>query len=111
MTTHGAAEHGGVLHSARAYDLLVWVLTLGRERRFRDHLLDLAHADTGESVLDVGCGTGALAIAARDRVGPGGEVCGVDPSPEMVGPRPPKGDQGRRHRPVREGNRPGAPLR
>lgn len=84
MAPHGTASTDKVLHSARAYDLLAWVLTLGRERRFRDHLLDLAHVDTGESVLDVGCGTGALAMAARDRVGSRGEVRGVDPSPEMI---------------------------
>jgi ubiquinone/menaquinone biosynthesis C-methylase UbiE len=83
MATHGVTT-GKVLHSARAYDLLVWVLTLGRERRFRDHLVQLARLDSGDSALDVGCGTGALALAARARVGSGGQVRGVDPSPQMV---------------------------
>lgn len=32
----------------------------------------------------MGCGTGALAIAAKGFVGAGGQVAGVDPSPEMV---------------------------
>ena len=73
-----------VLHGARAYDLLVWVLTLGRERALRERLVEFARLESGESVLDVGCGTGALAIAAKDRLGPGGQVCGVDPSSEMV---------------------------
>lgn len=72
------------LHSARAYDLLVWVLTLGRERALRERHVQLARLESGESTLDVGCGTGALAIAAKDRVGSGGQVCGVDPSSEMV---------------------------
>ncbi len=84
METDAPATSGKVLHRARAYDALAWVLTLGRERRFRDRLVALAHLEPGDSVLDVGCGTGALAIAARDRVGSGGQVCGVDPSPEMV---------------------------
>jgi ubiquinone/menaquinone biosynthesis C-methylase UbiE len=75
---------GMVLHWARAYDLLVWVLTLGRERRLRERLVQLARLGLNESALDVGCGTGALVIAAKRRVGAAGQVCGVDPSPEMV---------------------------
>lgn len=83
----GAHEHGTsghVLHWARAYDALVWVLTLGNEQRFRQRLAELARLEAGQSVLDVGCGTGALAIASKAFVGAGGEVAGVDPSSEMV---------------------------
>lgn len=89
MTTmHGARSvrtNGYVLHSAaRFYDALVWLLTFGRERAFRERTLDLARIATGESVLDVACGTGSLALAARRRVGDGGSVSGVDASPEMI---------------------------
>lgn len=72
-----------LIHWAGRYDLLVWLLTLGRERRFRERLLEPAHLRSGESVLDVGCGTGTLALAARRAVGRG-EVQGVDPSAAMV---------------------------
>jgi ubiquinone/menaquinone biosynthesis C-methylase UbiE len=70
--------------SARFYDLLVWLLTLGRERAFRERLIELARLRPGESALDVGCGTGTLAIAAKRRVGPAGNVHGIDASPEMI---------------------------
>jgi len=75
---------GLVMHQAAFYDLMVWVMTLGRERAFRDKILSLARLEPGESVLDVGCGTGSLAIAARGHVGPAGTVMGIDPSPEML---------------------------
>ncbi|HZS62637.1 MAG TPA: methyltransferase domain-containing protein [Gemmatimonadaceae bacterium] len=75
---------GIVLHGPARYDLLVWLLTLGRELGFRDKLLRLARLETGMSALDVGCGTGSLAIAAKRHVGPSGTVCGIDASPEMI---------------------------
>lgn len=76
---------GLVLHSeARYYDLLAWVLTLGRERAFRERLVELVGVRTGESILDVGCGTGTLAITAKRRVGSSGAVVGIDASPEMI---------------------------
>lgn len=75
---------GLVLHRAAGYDLLVWLATLGREQTFREKVLRLARLQPGESVLDVGCGTGTLAIAAKRRVGPTGTVYGIDASPKMI---------------------------
>jgi ubiquinone/menaquinone biosynthesis C-methylase UbiE len=75
---------GSVLHRAARYDLLVWLLTLGRERVFREKVVQLARLKPGESILDVGSGTGTLAIAAKRLVGPKGTVCGIDASPEMI---------------------------
>jgi len=75
---------GIVLHSPILYDLTVWLAFFGKEHRFRNNVLELAHVASGESVLDVGCGTGTLAIAAKRRVGTGGSVSGVDASPEML---------------------------
>jgi ubiquinone/menaquinone biosynthesis C-methylase UbiE len=73
-----------VLHAAAAYDWLVWLATFGRERIFREKVLGLARLEPGESILDVGCGTGTLAIAAKRHVGPTGSVHGIDASPEMI---------------------------
>jgi ubiquinone/menaquinone biosynthesis C-methylase UbiE len=73
-----------VLHRAAGYDFLIWLLTRGRERRFREHVLSFARLQRGESVLDVGCGTGTLAIAAKHHVGPTARVDAIDASPQMI---------------------------
>lgn len=78
------ATAGRVLHRATGYDLLLKLLWFGRERAFREKVLLLARLQPGESVLDVGCGTGTLAIAATRQVGPGGSVHAIDASPEML---------------------------
>lgn len=75
---------GLTLHSALFYDLTVNLMTLGRERAMREKILRLARLVPGENVLDVGCGTGTLAISAKRQVGPTGSVFGVDASPEML---------------------------
>jgi len=81
--TAAPSPTGLVVHWAARYDLLISLLTLGRERRFRERLLDLARLEHGESVLDIGCGTGTLAIAAKRRVGESA-VHGIDASPEII---------------------------
>ena len=47
-------------------------------------LLDRAGIRRGDTVLDIGCGTGVLARAALARVGAQGEVVGVDPNDGML---------------------------
>lgn len=39
-----------------------------------EHLLAKADIATGQTILDVGCGTGASVLALCERVGPGGAV-------------------------------------
>jgi len=85
-TGDGRVPHtkGLVIHWAARYDLLAWLLTGGRERAFRERLIALSAVQPGDSVLDIGCGTGTLAIAATRHVGPAGSVHGIDASPEMI---------------------------
>ena len=45
---------------------------------------DAARIGFAESVLDVACGTGVLACAALDRVGPQGTVTGLDRNADML---------------------------
>jgi ubiquinone/menaquinone biosynthesis C-methylase UbiE len=47
-------------------------------------LADFAGIGRGERVLDVGCGTGAVARAAARRVGAEGRVVGLDLNPRML---------------------------
>jgi ubiquinone/menaquinone biosynthesis C-methylase UbiE len=74
---------GRVIHWARWYDLFGRVISFGQDKAIREKLIELAAPAPGEKVLDVGCGTGTLAIAIKPRVG-AGEVHGIDASPEMI---------------------------
>ncbi len=74
---------GYTIHWAWAYDASLQVLSMGRERTFRRNTLALASLGPGLRLLDVGCGTGSLAIAAK-RGEPTLEVHGIDPAEEMI---------------------------
>jgi SAM-dependent methyltransferase len=66
---------------AEAYELL-HVPALFEE--WAPRVLDAARVGHGQRVLDVACGTGVLARAARERVGASGVVVGVDPNRGML---------------------------
>lgn len=65
----------------RLYESALRVFT--RERRWRGAVLDAVAAADPTKVLDVGCGTGTLAIALAHRL-PEALVTGIDPDPETL---------------------------
>jgi demethylmenaquinone methyltransferase/2-methoxy-6-polyprenyl-1,4-benzoquinol methylase/phosphoethanolamine N-methyltransferase len=79
-----AETKGRTIHSwARFYDKLVGIVCLGRERQMRMATLELINIQPESTVLDVGCGTGSLAIEAK-RLALDGTVVGIDSSSNMV---------------------------
>ena len=67
-----------------SYDAYMRRATLGRERALRETTVSLAGVKPGDSVLEVGCGTGTLSLAAKRQAGPTGKVFGIDIIPGMV---------------------------
>lgn len=50
----------------------------------RAEAIALLEVAPGGTVIDVGCGTGLSFAALRGRVGAGGRIVGIEPSPEML---------------------------
>jgi ubiquinone/menaquinone biosynthesis C-methylase UbiE len=67
-----------------SYDKYMKRVTLGRENTLRRMTVDLARINPGDSVLEVGCGTGTLTIAAKEKAGPAGSVYGIDMIAGMI---------------------------
>lgn len=63
------------------YDRGVALLT--REAVWRRELLQVLGPANGETILDVGCGTGSLALLIK-RAAPGAHVVGLDPDPQAL---------------------------
>jgi ubiquinone/menaquinone biosynthesis C-methylase UbiE len=63
------------------YDPLIRVTT--RESLFKRRLVQHASPEPGQRVLDLGCGTGTLALLVKERQ-PAADVVGLDADPEML---------------------------
>lgn len=70
--------------SARHYDRVSAVMSLGTDKYYRRRALMDAGLAPGMAVLDVACGTGMVAEPAAEIVGPSGSVVGLDPSAGML---------------------------
>jgi len=63
------------------YDPVVSLTT--RESKFKSLLITFTDIQNGEAVLDIGCGTGTLALEVKNRA-PAATVCGIDGDPEIL---------------------------
>lgn len=80
---HPAQTEGTLIRWAPYYDLAVNLTTVGHAPRLRKLTVDNALINPGDSVLDVGCGTGEVTLLAKTRA-KDGKVYGIDPAPEMI---------------------------
>jgi ubiquinone/menaquinone biosynthesis C-methylase UbiE len=67
-----------------SYDSYMRNVTFGRERTLREMTVNLAQVKPGDCVLEVGCGTGTLTLAAKRQAGPSGRAFGIDIIPGMI---------------------------
>ena len=67
-----------------SYDKYMKRITLGREDSLRRMTVNLAQIKPGDFVLEIGCATGTLSLAAKRQAGPTGKVVGIDIIPGMI---------------------------
>lgn len=84
---HGGMDlqtEGRIIRRAWFYDLTASIMSLGHEGALRRETVERAGVQPSNQVLDVGCGTGSLTLAAARQAGATGQVTGIDASPEMI---------------------------
>lgn len=69
---------------AEYYDKMNGIMSMGMVKKWHRFMFKKAGDITGCKVCDVGCGTGEISFMAAERVGPDGEVIGVDITPGML---------------------------
>ena len=85
-----APETRGILVSGRVrqVDLLENMLSFGQQEAILESTLQAAALKPGERLVDIGCGTGKLAVAAAamlgDRHGGESHVLGIDATPGII---------------------------
>ncbi|HBK68172.1 MAG TPA: hypothetical protein DDZ91_05990, partial [Firmicutes bacterium] len=69
---------------AHHYDLVNTIASLGQHHHWRKFTVEKTNLSSGQRVLDVCCGTGMITKDLARKVGPRGNVVGLDLSPEML---------------------------
>lgn len=95
---------------APTYDAYMRKMTFGREAALREMTVRLAQVKPGDSVLEVGCGTGSLTLAAKRQAGPSGMVAGIDIIPVMIELSQRKAEQAREEIIFQNGSVTGIPF-
>ena len=83
-TSEDLAMRSAMERMANSYDSYMRVMTLGRDRALREMTVKLAQVKPGDQVLEVGCGTGSLTLAAKRQAGSSGRAYGIDQIPRMI---------------------------
>ena len=87
METHEGRQHEALAWQAGIWDRISQKYLREIDRRFApvvDRVIRRAVLEPGHRVLDIGTGTGAVALQAAPLVGPAGQVTGADISTEML---------------------------
>lgn len=84
MITTRATDHPAALLPAYAEHAVSYDQDTSVHDRWRRSLVDALPLQPGDTVLDVGCGTGLCFPHLLDRIGPSGAIIGLDPAPEML---------------------------
>lgn len=85
----GDEEFSGQVNSmfdriSGVYDRMNRVMTAGLDQTWRERAADRVRLEPGQHALDLCTGTGDLALALAERVGPQGKVIGADFSKPML---------------------------
>lgn len=70
--------------TARFYDIALWLYRLAGTRRHRRHAVGALQLHQGDTVIDMGCGTGINFQLLHQAIGPSGRIIGMDLSDAML---------------------------